>query len=322
MTDSTKYGDVDALIQKASQLHSPPEVARSLLNLTRNADFDIREVVDCIQRDPAMSAKMLQVVNSSRYGLRTPVSNLHQAVALLGPRTVRLIAMTFSIVDTFTTGPAKTLYNEFWRDAITTATGASRLAARLSGLDRNDVYTAGLLSDVGSLVMAQAVGDVYLQLYRDNGGSSLSAAEHEVFGFDHATVAARMLSAWEFPATILSAIARHHDDEVTEPLALANRGGALLADALWEKNAKTVNDCRRWLETHFQMNVDDFTQLALHCREEVTLELEIYGVHLEQSIDCEALIEEARRQCLESSITAAIDLDSFESVIGGGSAAH
>ncbi len=308
---------VDTLIDQAQQLHSPPEVARSLLNLTREEEFDVREIVDCIQRDPAMSAKMLQVVNSSRYGLRTSVTNLNQAIALLGQRTVRLIAVTFSIVETFTAGPAKALYNDFWRSALATAIGASRLSERLPNVDRHDVYTAGLLADVGSLVLAQADGEVYLNLFRDHRGDKLAAAERSRYGFDHAEVSARLLERWEFPPATLTAIRQHHSDAASAPMALATHGGVLLDGALWQRNSGAVQHCRDWLGDHFGLDIDGFTELALGCREEVLLEMEIYGVNAAQPMDCQAIIEEARRQYIDSSLTAAIDLDSFESLVRG-----
>ncbi len=317
MSDQSLESGVDSLIKKADQLHSPPEVAQSLLNLTRNDDFDVREIVECIQHDPAMSAKMLKVVNSSRYGLRTSVKSLNQAVALLGQRTVRLLAMTFSIMDTFTTGPAKSLYNDFWRGALTMASGTSRIGQYAGSSDRHEFYTAGLLADVGTLVMAQAEGERYLALYRAHGGAKLTDAERSVYGFDHATVGARLLEEWQFPQQTLEAIRRHHDDTVTEPIELAIHGGALLAEAIWQNTPIDMSSCRAWLQTHFDIDIDGFTDLAIECREEVMLELEIYGVNVDHSIDCRMLLEEARRQYLDTSLSAAIDLDSFESAMYG-----
>ena len=99
------------VIKRFNQLHSAPEVVQSVLHLTKNDDFDMVELVDCISRDPALVAKLLRTVNSSRYGLWQPVINLQQGVAYLGQRTLRLIVMTFSILGIFTKGPAKRLFS-------------------------------------------------------------------------------------------------------------------------------------------------------------------------------------------------------------------
>ena len=314
MSDQSTQLDVDALIDRADQLHSPPEVAQSLLNLTRHDDFSVREIVECIQRDPAMSAKMLQVVNSARYGLRTAVTNLNQAVALLGQRTVRLLGMTFSIVDTFAAGPAKSMYNEYWRDALTMASAASRIGDD-GTLHRNDVYTAALLANLGSLVMAQAEGEDYIALYRTHPGAQLCDAERMAYGFDHATVGAKLLEKWKFPQDTLEAIQRHHDNSASEPIELAIRGGALLTEAIWQKDPTVANSCRAWLEVHFGIGIDGFMDLVIECRDEVLLELEVFGVNIDQSFDCNELLEQARRQYMDSSLSTAMDLDSLESVM-------
>ena len=233
MTDPNAEYEIDSLITHASQLHSPPEIAQKLLKLTRHDDFLIRDVVECIHRDPAMSAKMLRLVNSVRYGLRTRVTNLNQTVALLGRRTVRLMALTFSIVDTLASGPARSIYNSFWRDALTMASGAARLAGRLKNVDCDDAYVAGLLADVGSLVMAQVRGDRYLSIYECCRGAALCAAEQQTFGFDHTEVGARMLQHWQFSAETVDAVRQHHRDNAAEPMAIATRGGAILAETVW-----------------------------------------------------------------------------------------
>ncbi len=314
---STGKLDVDSLIEKAFQLHSPPEVAQSLLALTRDDDYDMREIVDCIQHDPAMSLKILQVVNSSRYGLRTPVTNLHQAVGLLGQRTIRLLAMTFNIVETFATGPAKSLYKDFWRDSLTMANAATRIGQRMKSLDRNDVYTTGLLADVGSLVIAQADGERYLGLYREHRGSSLAHAEQAIYGFDHAIVGARLLEKWHFPKSTLSAVRNHHDENAIEPIILVTHGGARLAEAIWQKAPAIVNACRIWLDKTFKIDIDGFVDLATQCRDEVILELEVYGFNVDQIFDVQAMVEQARRHYLEASINMAMELDSFELVVDG-----
>ncbi len=310
MARQSEWEAVDALIQRADQLHSPPEVARSLLNLTRDEDFDVQSVVECIERDPALTAKLLEVVNSSRYGLRSKIANLRQAVAYLGQRTVRLVAMAFNIVDSFSRGPARELYNDYWRRALTIASAAHRISDRDESLDRHDAYTAGLLADLGSLVLAQVVGEPYLQLYRESPNRSLAEAEREVFNFDHSMVGARLLRQWDLPLELVEAIRQHHDDTVQSPLSVATRAGVLVSDALWEQDSSVVQVCRLWLEEHYDIDLDGFTDLAIECKEEVTLEAELYGVNMCPAVDCQAIIEEARRQYLKSSISTAMDLDS------------
>ncbi|MDV6033414.1 MAG: HDOD domain-containing protein [Phycisphaera sp. RhM] len=316
MTGSNTIERIEALIDRPDLLHSPPEVAQTLLQLTKNDDFGLHEIVDCIRADPAMSSRVLHVVNSSRYGLHTSVTNLHQAVSLLGERSVRLIAMTFSIANSFASGPARGLYNEFWRRALTTATAARRLAARSGDVDPHDAYTTGLLSHLGTLVFAQVEGEQYLTLYQSTSGRVLADTEGRQYGVDHADIGARLLSQWQFPEVICEAVRTHRDPAVDDALSLAVHGGALITDALWDVADDSITACRSCLNSRFEIGIDEFIELALQCRDEVLLELDVYGVNSDCPADPEVLLEQARQRYMESSLVTALDFDSFESVFG------
>ncbi|QEF98336.1 HDOD domain protein [Stieleria maiorica] len=307
---------IEEVIDRPELLHSPPEVAQSLLQLTKNDDFGLHEIVDCIRADPAMSSRVLHVVNSSRYGLSTSVTNLHQAVSLLGERSIRLIAMTFSIANAFSTGAARELYNDFWRQALTTAAAARRLAVHLDDVDHNDAYTTGLLSHLGTLVFAQVEGEKYLSLYRSTSGQRLAQLERRKYGIDHVDIGARLLCQWQFPDVICDAVGSHRDPEIEAPLAMAVHGGALVTDALWYAGDESIAACRGWLEDRFDLTIDQFVKLALECRDEVQLELEVYGVDADIPVDPEELLEQARQRYMESSLTTALDFDSYDSVFG------
>ncbi|PAY19158.1 hypothetical protein CKO51_12415 [Rhodopirellula sp. SM50] len=316
MPGSSTIERIEALIDRPDLLHSPPEVAQSLLQLTKNDDFGLHEIVDCIRADPAMSSRVLHVVNSSRYGLKTSVTNLHQAVSLLGERSIRLIAMTFSIANAFSTGAARELYNDFWRQALTTAAAARRLAGQLNGVDHNDAYTTGLLSHLGTLVFAQVEGEKYLSLYRSTSGERLFDLERQEYGIDHVDIGALVLSKWQFPEVICDAVRNHRITELEDPLTMIVHGGTLVSDALWYAGDESIATCRGWLKDRFNLTIDEFIELALACRDEVQLELQVYGVDADMPIDPEELLEQARQRYMESSLTTALDFDSFESVFG------
>lgn len=309
--------EIDKLIQNASQLHSAPQVAQSVLKLTQNSDFDIQTVLACLERDPVLTARMLRIVNSSRYGLRSPVTNLRHAVMYLGQRSIRLIAMTFSVVEIFTRGPAKQLYNDYWQQAMTMATAASRLSKLTEDVDANDAYTAGLLANLGTLIFAQFKGETYIELYRGaQNAADLVQAERSKYGFDHAAASACLLEKWEFPAELVAAIRHHHVDSTEDdPLRTIIQTADLLADVLWKPKSRAVNQLRSRLEKHYALDIDGFTDLALACKNDVAMEAEVFGIHLERQIDCQALMQEATRLYVDASIETAADLDSLTAVI-------
>lgn len=306
-------GTIDSFLVSADQLHTPPEIARSLLRLTRDEAADISELVDCLQRDPAMSARVLTLVNSSRYGLRCQVSHLGQAVMYLGIRTIRLLALTFSIVETLTKGVARHTYLRYWRRALTTAITASRLADCDNTLNRSQAYTAGLLADLGDLVIAVRDPQRYQLMDHDHqDGDAVAAAERTLLGFDHAELSARLLSAWQFPQPMIDAVATHHrTQDHPDPLGKALNVASLMADVLWHPGSGEVARIQSVLQAGYGLGTDSFIDLATKVKEEIALEVATYGFRLGTPLDCRDILDQARRRYVEASLETAMDLDTL-----------
>jgi HD-like signal output (HDOD) protein len=288
---------MDVCIRKTVELHTAPQIARSILNLLREGDYDVREIVECLEADPALAARILKTVNSSLYGLLRPVQNLRQAVAYLGQRSLRMIATTFSLVEGLTRGSAADLYYSYWQRAITMATVAGRLTESNRTLPRNDAYTAGLLADLGILLLAQAETQKYPQLYRSvPHGPELIAAERRQFGFSHAALGARLLQNWGFPAPLVEAALHHHEDRPQAlPHEAAVRAADLMADVLWTPQSSQVALARQVLEEGFACDLDAFIALAQWCRQEVQTHAEVFGIRFRETIDCDAIRAAAQR---------------------------
>jgi HD-like signal output (HDOD) protein len=303
-------------IRRARQLHSAPQVAQRVLDLTSDVQFSVHEVVDCLKRDPALAAKILRVVNSSAFGLRARVTGLPQAVSLLGQRSLRLITMTFSLVEALTRGTAGALYQDFWRRSLTMAAAASRLAAARPGADREAAYAAGLLADLGVLVMAQGAGEGYAALYEQRPhGPELVAAERDLFGFGHPALAGRLLQMWEFPPALVQAVVRHHDAPTgAEPLETAVALSDPFADVLWRPNSPRLGAVRLSLHRAFGLDTDGFITLALACKQELTEQAQLFDVNLAESLDCQALVDRAREQHLAAALETALEYDSLMAV--------
>jgi HD-like signal output (HDOD) protein len=210
---TTRKAAAERFADTLGQLQGSRGVARRLLTLTTDPEFNLREVVACLESDPALAAKTLRVVNSSRYGLRQAVGSVRQAASLLGQKSLRLFAVSFSLMDGLTKGPAAPLAAGYGRRAVTMACAAARLA-RLDGrLPMDEAYTAGLLADVGVLILAQYQPKTYLPAYESCAhGPELVLAERELFDVAHPELGARFLARWDLPRPIVLAVATHHDD--------------------------------------------------------------------------------------------------------------
>ena len=181
-----------------------------------------RNVVEIITGDPAMTAKILQVVNSAFFGVPSEVVSPLAAVRLLGFDLVSSLALSVGSVSQVTDRWFETLAEQWWRHSLTTASFAKVIAQAENAEARmvDTAMTAGLLHDVGKLVLVSCLGDDYLKLLRDaqNRLEPLWQLEQDTYGTSHAEVGAYLLALWALPDPIVEAVAYHHRPrEMAEP---------------------------------------------------------------------------------------------------------
>ncbi len=308
---------IDSFLHRMDQLHSAPQVAQKVLQITRDPEFDVGQVARCLESDPALAAKILRVANSSKYGLRHQVTSVRQAVAFIGQRSVRLIALTFGLVDSLTRGAHGKQYSEFWRRSLTIACVAAESARNTDDVPTDEAYAAGLLADMGQLILAQLEPERFFGLSDQYAhGTDLVAAERQEFGFAHPELGARLLQQWELPESLIEAVALHHvADEAADGVGLAVRAGDLMSDALWTPESRQVAASKALLQEEYGLDLDGYIALAVDCKREIQENADLFGVTLTGTIDCDALLEEARKVHAEASLEAALDLDNITSVI-------
>lgn len=309
---------LEELARQVDRLHSGPGIAQRILVLTRDPDFDMHEVASCLEHDPALTARILRLINSPRYGLAIKVASVRHAASYLGRRSLQLVTLSFSLLDRFAKGPHRELYKGYWQRALTMACIGRRLAERDKEVAADEAYSTGLLADVGVLSLAQVVGDYYVALcLKLPHGPEFQEAEINLLGFDHTAFGTRLLEGWGLPDRMLSAIRRHHvSTRHGEPLEKIIHAGWLMSEALWTPNSPHVQAARAFLEEHFGIDLDAFVELALECRSDVDDAGQVFGISV-GSFDCQKLADEARRQSLESALEATLELDALEAVVEG-----
>jgi HD-like signal output (HDOD) protein len=212
-SSSNTTGLVQQFVQRTGQLYSLPAVAMEVLRLTSEPKLDGRALKECLERDPALTTRILKVVNSSLFGLTRPATDLGQALALLGTRPLRMLVLGFSLPKELFTGLAADVLARYWRRTLIKAVAARQLAEQVFHAPADEAFTAGLLQDIGLLALAQQLGEPYLRLVdhcQTHGGDILDR-ELETLGFDHAVLSARLLSRWGLPPALSSALAVPHD---------------------------------------------------------------------------------------------------------------
>lgn len=200
------------LVGKLSVLPSPSDVVVQLNEALATLDVSVDRVAEIVSGDVAISVKLLQLVNSSFFGLAQEVTSVRQAVAYLGTSLIRgLVAASevFAFAGEVSPVPYRTL-SLLHTHSMTVATRAQELAPAPL---KQDAFVAGLVHDVGSIVLAAATPDVMASVMDEveRGERAVHEIEMELLGASHAEVGAYLLSLWGLPYPVVEAVAHHHD---------------------------------------------------------------------------------------------------------------
>lgn len=191
-------------------LRSIETALRELLHADNRFTTQISEV---IRRDPSLTARLLRLVNSVYYGLNSPVNSIEEAVFYLGVRQIRQLAVVTPVIEDFQklAGGTAFQWREFWQHCIATAILTRELTSSIMRLDDESDYVAGLVHDVGRIVMASAFQNHFNAIYCDemDPEESLLDRERRILGVDHTELGAIYLSQHQLPGLLVE-VARHH----------------------------------------------------------------------------------------------------------------
>lgn len=224
---------IDRFFASANQLPALPEVALRLFDTFARPATTLGDIADLIGKDGALSARVLRLANSARYGMRRQVGHLQDAAALLGLDTLRGMALTACLVDAFPR-PAGFDRQRFWAQNLATAGYAralGRLLHRESGLDE----IGGLLLRSGQVLMLMAApGQVALVESMTGAPDSIFELERQHFGCTHAEVSAELAARWHLPIDLIDALYTASNPIAAQPFSVAGailRLASTIADA-------------------------------------------------------------------------------------------
>lgn len=232
------------LLDQLQELPTLPAAVDELIRSLRRDDVETSVIVHGIAHDQALCARVLRVANSPFYGVPQGVASIHNAVVVLGFRTVGSLVMAASVTGYFQPPAESGLDLErFWRHCIRTALTARALARR-AGLDPEAAFTAGLLHDIGRLLVAsvQPLWHARVEAEVRAGKGSWLEVEQRLLGFDHSQAGAALAARWRFPPEMVAAVELHHSPvpgnkpDITDVVHAANALAHLLAtDAVDER---------------------------------------------------------------------------------------
>lgn len=196
-----------------SQIPSLPPVLERLLELCAGEEASLDELAALIDKDVALSARVIAVANSPAYYRRTPYVSLKWALITLGYRTVRAIAFTAALYQYFSESRCfdQSELRRFWRHVLATAVGARRLAALSKAADPDEAWLAGLMHDIGKMALAVNAPEEWAALRNEKVDPNARAElEHSRIGISHAAIGADTLMRWGLPAFVADAARFHH----------------------------------------------------------------------------------------------------------------
>lgn len=215
--DATK-AIVNKALSSIGDIATLPEVTIRIIEIVEEPRSTARDLHEVIKGDPALSVKVLKVVNSAFYGLPGQVASVDRAIILLGLSAVKNLAIAASIARLF---KGKRISEQFsasdlWRHSVAVAVAARDLAkASPHPVLQDEIFVAGMIHDIGTMVERQAYPDEFAEAINRclSTGDSFLECERQIIGADHQAFGVGLTTKWKFPRHLRAAVGFHHNPE-------------------------------------------------------------------------------------------------------------
>ena len=205
---------LDSVVRRIDEISTLPHIALQVLEVANEPSSSAADLKEVIEGDAALSARILRCVNSSAYGARTKVTNLQHAIAYLGLKQIRNLAITASVSELFKKEEAVGSYlrSNLWQHLVSVGICARLIAMRRRFENFEDMFIAGLLHDIGIVLEDQYVHEPFREVMEKlDDNKTLATVELECLGFAHTVLGARVAEAWKFADSVTDAIRHHHN---------------------------------------------------------------------------------------------------------------
>jgi putative nucleotidyltransferase with HDIG domain len=228
-------GAPSSLVKDVAGLVSPPDICMRIFELLQSSDSSAKDIGEVIVRDPNLTARLLKIVNSPFYGFSRKVDTVSRAIAIVGIRDLYNLVIAVSAVRSFS-NIANDVVNmdTFWRHSMFSALVARKLAKTFDILHPERLFIAGLLHDIGSLVLYNRLPEVMrdILLVSEGDEQALWRNEKEQLGFSHTELGALLLELWNIPESLQNAVSSHHDPTSADAESMKEACIIHLADSL------------------------------------------------------------------------------------------
>ncbi len=260
-------GAYEVVLKRIRDIPSLPEVVNRIVEVMAKPNTPASEIARLISYDPGLTSKVLRMVNSAAYGFQRQISSVQHGIMILGFNQVRGLVLSASIFKLF---EGKDIvqgldHKEFWQHSMATAIVARTVANRLRLRDVDDAFSAGMLHDIGKMVLDVYFKENYREVLeaaylnrRPYHGRGFLAVERHVLDSDHTEIGAFLANKWKLPVTITEVIRFHHNPAEADESCRTLVYLVALANEL-----AFVHFCHHGIyqETHFSADVLEYFNL-------------------------------------------------------------
>ena len=205
------------LIRQIKELKPIPAVTNQLLAVVDKPDSSMEDIANVIQYDPMITASVLKTCNSAYFGLKNPAESIKDAVNMMGTDQILELALIKSGAEALS-GSQKGYglgNGDIWKYSVSSAVVAKQVAAQLSLKNKNTIFTAALIKDIGKVVLEKHISGVAAKINDlvQNKCHSFREAEKKSLGIDHAELGAMIAKMWKFSPRMIKIIRNHHLDD-------------------------------------------------------------------------------------------------------------
>ena len=210
---SSSYTELQRRLQSLKSLQTQPAAVAKITHMMQNPATNADELGRAIRTDQVLTSSVLKLVNSAFYGFPGRIASLSHAVVLLGLSAVKNIVLTASLLQAFKIDGKDGFSSEaFWRHSFACGVAAQCLAKTLGYKDKEECFIAGLVHDIGKVILFQLVPEDFIRVYKkaNQANALFYECELEVFGTTHQEIGGMLIEQWRLPNQILKSVSYHH----------------------------------------------------------------------------------------------------------------
>ena len=207
---------LESVLEKSDKLPTLPGIAIKLLEVFQKKEPDVDELGKILSTDPSLSARVLKIVNSSFYSLPTKITSVNHAIMMLGIKSVKNLALSFSLVNRFNCKVSNTIdHTRFWKDSLIGAIAVKLLGEKIFRSFSDEIFFLGLLQNIGMLTLNSCMPKQYdlVMVELEKNGCQAHEAESQILGFNHMEVGEYLTRSWGLPDTFYIPLGYHHCPE-------------------------------------------------------------------------------------------------------------